>query len=902
MADVDMQRLVVSLEAQVNKFQKAMDGAAKVADTRSTQIERRFKQTNDRVSAGMASVGRNALSAQIASERLAAGMSKFGGTAQLVRPVIGNLNQLPPALTKTTAALKNTTANMAALSRAGGGLGSVFGGIGAALGAASVIEYANAWTRMTRSIEGSSQVFGIGLKSAEQLTALANDSRVDVEAYSKLYIRTSAAIRDYGFEAGTAEKVTTTLAKALKLGGANASEQTSVLLQFSQALQKGKLDGDEFRTVMENAGVVQELLAKRLNVSKGAIVQMAAAGKLQIKDLVGAMVDGGDQVDRIFRQMPQTIDEAFAVMRNNVIQFIGEADKASGASEALSAGIVKVSQNLDKIAVAAGAILGSAALRMTAFAAASVSAANPLTLIAAALGAMAVAYGVYGDEVSISNDKLATLKDSVQAFASVLNGEAKAAVEDAIDWMERHGVSVSDFASRFSGASETIQDKARKLGEELNELGGAMDGLVGKAARLWLALNRAPLEFITDGAVKRLEQTDTFLDKVKTKADDIALARGIEAANFGGGLADARAGKKEGRKDLPGPTASDEKRSSFERDVEQIKKRTAALQAELQTINETVIVQEKAKAAAELRASLDETARKRGTAAAREEIAAVETLAATYAEAQAQAAMMQAIKAKTGGIEDLRNEISLMGLFGEALTEARVQQELLNEAKRLGVALTPEVLAQIDATAQQTAALTAQRDAILDVRDASKEMLSSFVSDMRQGVSATEALGNALNKLADRLLDSGLDALVSGLVGGAGASLFGGGATTSGWGATVTPFANGGIAKNGKPVNLPTFARGGVSKSAAIFGEAGPEAAVPLPDGRRIPVDLRMPDAPRGQSGGAVSVSLTLNAPNSTAESVNALKADVMPQIKKLVQTEIVSMFDRNARFAKSGI
>jgi hypothetical protein len=35
---------------------------------------------------------------------------------------------------------------------------------------------------------------------------------------------------------------------------------------------------------------------------------------------------------------------------------------------------------------------------------------------------------------------------------------------------------------------------------------------------------------------------------------------------------------------------------------------------------------------------------------------------------------------------------------------------------------------------------------------------------------------------------------------------------------------------------LPTFAKGGISSTASIFGEAGPEAAVPLPDGRSIPV------------------------------------------------------------------
>ncbi|OZB10702.1 MAG: hypothetical protein B7X67_06060 [Rhizobiales bacterium 39-66-18] len=41
---------------------------------------------------------------------------------------------------------------------------------------------------------------------------------------------------------------------------------------------------------------------------------------------------------------------------------------------------------------------------------------------------------------------------------------------------------------------------------------------------------------------------------------------------------------------------------------------------------------------------------------------------------------------------------------------------------------------------------------------------------------------------------------------------------------------------------MPKFAGGGVARRPSIFGEAGPEAAVPLPDGRRIPVEMRMGD------------------------------------------------------------
>lgn len=54
-------------------------------------------------------------------------------------------------------------------------------------------------------------------------------------------------------------------------------------------------------------------------------------------------------------------------------------------------------------------------------------------------------------------------------------------------------------------------------------------------------------------------------------------------------------------------------------------------------------------------------------------------------------------------------------------------------------------------------------------------------------------------------------------------------------------FANGGIMTSAGPLPLRRYAAGGVANSPqmAVFGERGPEAYVPLPDGRSIPVKMR---------------------------------------------------------------
>ncbi|MFK3740970.1 phage tail tape measure C-terminal domain-containing protein [Massilia sp. TN1-12] len=81
-------------------------------------------------------------------------------------------------------------------------------------------------------------------------------------------------------------------------------------------------------------------------------------------------------------------------------------------------------------------------------------------------------------------------------------------------------------------------------------------------------------------------------------------------------------------------------------------------------------------------------------------------------------------------------------------------------------------------------------------------------------------------------------------------------------------FANGGIMTDMGPLELRKYANGGIATSpqVAIYGEAGPEAYVPLPDGRSIPVTMKV----QGGSQAAAAPSVAVNVINQTSQSVNA--------------------------------
>ncbi|OHV17767.1 hypothetical protein BK022_03675 [Methylorubrum extorquens] len=144
---------------------------------------------------------------------------------------------------------------------------------------------------------------------------------------------------------------------------------------------------------------------------------------------------------------------------------------------------------------------------------------------------------------------------------------------------------------------------------------------------------------------------------------------------------------------------------------------------------------------------------------------------------------------------------------------------------------------------------------LYEAKAAVTDAMGGFVTDLRRGTDAASALSSAFGRLADRALNSVTDSLVSGLFGsgtkggeGGGfggilSSIFGGGAGGAGSPTGgVRLFANGGIMTPQGSVPLRAYSAGGIANSPqmALYGEGRmPEAYVPLPDGRRIPVAMQ---------------------------------------------------------------
>lgn len=108
--------------------------------------------------------------------------------------------------------------------------------------------------------------------------------------------------------------------KSFKVGGASTQEQQSGMYQLTQAMAAGKLQGDEFRSIMENAPMIADAVAKFTGKSKGELKKMSAEGTITADIIKNAMFAMSGDINKKFETMPRTFVDIFTQLGNNALK------------------------------------------------------------------------------------------------------------------------------------------------------------------------------------------------------------------------------------------------------------------------------------------------------------------------------------------------------------------------------------------------------------------------------------------------------------------------------------------------------------------------------------------------------------------------------------------------------
>jgi tape measure domain-containing protein len=866
------------------------------------------------------------------------------------------------------ASLKATSTTATTFARR---IGVAFAAIGAAQGAQALSRAADEWITAQNKLAAASEVAGRQARSAQSLNQIAKETRSSLEGTVDLYAKLLRATKDVAQSEAEVARATEIVNKAFKAGGAAASEQAAGVLQLSQALGSGVLQGDELRSLRENAPLLAQAIADEFKTTIAGLKELGEQGELTSDRVFRAILSSAPKIEAAFGKTQSTIGDAATQVGNAFTEMVGEFDAMLGVSG-------RVVDRLDAIAAAMRDMTDS---RVVKWIGEVVDAINKLEAAGTQLLAPAPTMARVLEDTREYREELERLRPIVNEIVmlqAVTKTPPNLVEQGTLDRFEELRLLLKDSSAELQKLAQTdlsrlgdgigdVADELREFLPFLRQIGQAFGLLTQQVAALAAVPLAAPIgaggaigDFVSQvvqaesggsataqnpnstatGAGQFLESTwlalfkKHFADQAAGMSDQAILALRndmgtsramIEAYAEENAAVLQRAGQAVTAANLHlahflgGAGATAVLNAPPGTPISSIGAITPAAQAANPTILGAGATRESVLQYAAGRAGLP-------TEAAAADAATEAAKAAADAAEDAKQKQEELTQAKADFEKMLAREGQAIKLESDALRQstaaaeyAAEKQRLTNELTDAGIPITEAYAAAIEDVALASAALvTAQEidatnkqqaqekteaatQAAIDQADAirglASDVIGGLVSDLANGVKPAEALANALGKIAQKLIDIGVNALVSGLFGPQGSPLGGiFGSLLGGAGAvpTITGglFHSGGIVGQGGPsrtvpasafVGAPRYHSGGVAgfkpgEVPAILKRG--ELVVP------VPTSMRPVSASRG-GGGRQHVSVE-----------NTVRLEPSPLFAATVESRAQQAEDRAVRRA----
>jgi len=592
---------------------------------------------------------------------------------RLIATLEANFNTYDRALKKALGSTHATFAKIetrgkqmeSRIAAIGGNIGrNLVGALAAGISVQAFKQLSDAATRIDNALKVA------GLSGAEldavygRLRDSAMRNAAPLEALVSLYGRAAVVQKELGVSGEELLSFTDNIAVALRVSGKSATESAGALLQLSQALGAGTVRAEEFNSVQEGALPIAQAAARGLKEAGGSVAklkQLVIDGKVSSEAFFRAFEAGAPSLADAVADAQITTDQALGNLKTALIDSVREFNNATGASERFAGGIDSIARSIASVDVGGFIQKIKDAYGETDRFLDGLANSGLIERFAEMVTGLDLTVGQPIDfNVVEAQNKLASLDREVEALREHIKFEASMNVNTAEARANLAGLIRQADQLRASLASPTYRAPAGTPGD-YNSLASAPVSVPKK---------------VTPVSIKDYAVTGTKKGGAKSKVSD------------------------------------------YEREIEQITRRTAALTAE--------------------------------TAA----LASVNPLIEDYGYAVEKARAVHELltAAQESGVEITPQLRAQIDQLATAYAQASVDAERLAESQNVTV------------------------EAAKEFADLGKDVLGGFIQDLRNGVDASEALAKALDKLADKALDLALNAIFGGgkgggLLGGLGALL-----------------------------------------------------------------------------------------------------------------------------------
>lgn len=278
--------------------------------------------------------------------------TRLAGLGTTLNGLNANLRNLPPLNNAAASSANRAAASTSLFQRNAQGLeatlmrlqtlmtGGLFG-----MAALSIAKTADAMQGLENQVRLVTQGEEQREEVQRRLLVIANKNYSDIEAVTGSYQRNAFALAQLGKSQMDVLNFTDAISLAMRTGGRSMLEQKSAVYQLSQAMGAGKLMGDEFRSISENAPILLKYIAKEMGVAQGALKELGSEGKITSEIIYNAMMKARPEMEKMAQSLPITMSQAWQQVNNSYKTFI---DNFMNGTDGMSQGIASMLQGVGK--------------------------------------------------------------------------------------------------------------------------------------------------------------------------------------------------------------------------------------------------------------------------------------------------------------------------------------------------------------------------------------------------------------------------------------------------------------------------------------------------------------------------------------------------------------------------
>jgi tape measure domain-containing protein len=162
---------------------------------------------------------------------------------------------------------------------------------------------------------------GVVMKS---LYGIAQQTGQSFQGLGEMYGRVQRSTREMGLSQTQLLALTKNLSIAVAASGVSAGTAQMGMYQLAQAFSIGKLAGQDMRSVVEELPGVLDLVNKYCEKLGISFQTLKNSTGISATFIAAALVNMGDEVEKISAKIPDSFDKAFTRAKNNLFLLVGQ--------------------------------------------------------------------------------------------------------------------------------------------------------------------------------------------------------------------------------------------------------------------------------------------------------------------------------------------------------------------------------------------------------------------------------------------------------------------------------------------------------------------------------------------------------------------------------------------------